>query len=156
MDRDEFKQWASDVERRFPDLGTHIALLPKEQRDVWFADIFEHFELRDALAVNRRVFESGEGLAKYERDKLPSLFIRLLQEQRHARTQREAETRRQRYDGAWTQVTSHDAQMGRIYRELIRRQDEYRQRTGDQTPDDVRRDWLEELWAWNLETEGVT
>jgi hypothetical protein len=89
MTRDEWQHWFDDLRKRLPETATYVETLSQETRDEWFDGIFEPHELRDALAVNRKLWESGEGLGKFERDRLPSVFIRELGKQRFEREQRE-------------------------------------------------------------------
>lgn len=146
MDRSEFRIWADDLLKRLPDLGAHVDALPKDTRDVWFTDIFEPCDLRDGYQLNKRLMESGEGLAKYERDKLPALFIRILQEVAHKRRQADDKTRQRHVEA--NKLLRGDPIMGRVLRQLEARQRVYRQEHDvKETPDRLRREWLDELWA---------
>jgi hypothetical protein len=143
MNRDDYRQWGEDLMRRLPDLGTYLNSLPKDTRDCWFEDIFESHDLEDALAMNRRLMTEGEHVAKFDRDKLPSVFIRLLGE---SRLKREKRGRHDSFSGAMSRVTE-DSQMGAVYRRVMSRMAEYRDRQGVKfTPAELVHEWVDDEW----------
>ena len=105
MDHAESKQWIADLARRMPDLAKHVRGMPDETKRLWHDEIFSKHELRDALAMNRKLFETGEGGSRWERDKIASVFIRHLSEISYAREQRER-TQRRETRGAQQRVKS--------------------------------------------------
>lgn len=86
MDRAEFKKWACDFRARFPASGDWLINLPEETRDVWFEDVFSLFDLADCLQVNRELMRSGE-IEAYQREKIPTVFMRRCQEIAYEREQ---------------------------------------------------------------------
>lgn len=151
MDRPEFKLWVDDLRRRLPEVGYFVATLPEETRDIWFNGIFAEHSLCDAYAVNVELMHTGEGLARYERDRLPSLFREKLKAKRSARTSGEIQRSRIPYAGAWTNTTEDDAINAPCYRELLRRMAAYRAEHGVRdVPDELVHEWNEELWENDL------
>lgn len=156
MQRDEFKTWHDDLARRLPETAAYIAGLPQESRDMWFAEIFESHELRDALALNAKMFASGEGTAKYARDELPSLFCRMLRDQRYDRENRAESAKRQSRErkrrGRATGVASVDVTatvrsdpvMTRMLEYVQDRIREYRQETAQQPPGELLSRWADQ------------
>lgn len=116
MTRDQFAEWVADLVKRMPDLGRHLTTLPKESRDVLYEDIFSRHELRDALQMTYRMWESGECCSKWERDKLASYFIKTLQTIAYERNVREEKSRRNSSRGAMKHVTVTDPKMSRWFR----------------------------------------
>lgn len=88
MTRDEFADWIAHFATRFPTTGDWVLALPRATLDVWFGDVFERLELRDCLAVNVSLMESGE-IEAWQRERIPSLFIKRCQDIAYARRQRE-------------------------------------------------------------------
>jgi hypothetical protein len=88
MTREELQEWFEDLKHKLPETAAYYSSLSAETRDEWFG-IFSPHALCDALTMNWRMFESGEGTNRFERDRLPSLFRRLLNECKHARQQLE-------------------------------------------------------------------
>jgi hypothetical protein len=149
MNRDEFKLWFDDLKNRLPETAAFFASLDQRTRDDWF-EVFEPYELCDALEANKRIWRSGEGLAKYQRDQLGSMFIRELAHVKYER-QRAAGVRSKTLpdyigSGASDRVT-HDSEMGFVYRRVTARMADYRSEHGEQcTPPDLIRQWCEEQW----------
>lgn len=146
MTRDEWNRWFDDLKRRLPEMAAYIAGLPEETRDCWFEDIFEQHELEDALSLNYRLMTSGEHVAKFDRDKLPSVFIRLLGEIKGKREHRTRPVAEFEYRGAMSRV-KHDSQMGAVYRRVRSRMAEYREQHGAKfTPPELIHEWVDEEW----------
>lgn len=91
MDKVDFREWARHFVTRFPVTGAWFMGLQPEVRDAWFDDVFSTLELRDCMAVNAALMADGE-LAAYDREKIPSIFIKRCQEVRHARQAKERKT----------------------------------------------------------------
>jgi hypothetical protein len=139
MERDEFRRWADDLSTRLPSLAKYVLELSTSARAVWFDDIFANFELRDALAMNQELMASGEGLSTYERDKLPSLFIRTMSGIVARRQYREEERRVHR--GARRTVMI-DAIMGPMLRQVTDQVRDYkRDHDGELPSDELVREW---------------
>ncbi len=145
MNRDQWNQWFDDFSARLPETAAYLAKQSQATRDAWFEGIFEAHDLEDALQMNRRLWETGEGISRFERDKLPSLFIRTLQEVAYDRQQREqTHKRRPDYLGAM-QAVQGDAVMGPAFRNVVSKIREYKQtNSGDMPSNALISQWTRE------------
>lgn len=168
MTRDEFKKWLNDFSKRFPSTGEWLKKLDRETLEHWFDGVWSSFELRDALAVNERMMIEFE-IEPWERERLPKIFIKRLQEQRYYRNKREEDARnrqreieyrrrlkQQRRDGASPgerlDVTRQfTTSMVAAYSDLREMRRDYRKDHGEYMPDVVWRKACDEY----LETHEV-
>lgn len=87
MTAEEFAKWLTDFGRRFPDAGAWL----REKRatqDIWFKDCFSSLELTDCVAVNMQLMASGRLNESWNRDRIPSIYLKRCAEIRHDRLQR--------------------------------------------------------------------
>jgi hypothetical protein len=142
MDRDQFKTWGLDFARRFPEAGGYVMNLSQATRDLWFEEVFSKHELKDALAVNRELDESGEGLAKYERDQLRGNLERLLRTQAFDRETREIENKRRTF--AIHKAMAANPVMGPMLTQVTGKIREFKRETGELPPEETIARWTEQ------------
>lgn len=92
MNKSEFNEWGEDLANRMPSTGEWLFSLPPSTREVWFEDVFSNFELQDAIAANRDLMASG-GVKAYDRENLPAIMLRKIQEWHSVRTHEEERKR---------------------------------------------------------------
>lgn len=141
MTRDEWNRWFADFRQRLPETAGYIAGLPQETRDAWFDGIFAPHDIDDALAMSLKLMTDGEGIGRFDRDKLPSLFIRTLAEIRYTREQRKSgRTRRPDHIGAMNAVRG-DAVMGAALRHVTTLIRKHKQEHGTMPSDELISQW---------------
>lgn len=162
MNRTEFKEWLDHFRLRFPATGEWMAGLATGTIAAWFEDVFATLELRDCLAVNVQLAKDGE-LAAYDRERIPSIFIRRAQEIAHERRRREqtrnptADTefiRRARERGLdpFSTIRS-DRIMGQAFRTIQQSMSERRDR-GVKLTQEIIHDLTEQAFADNYDADA--
>lgn len=111
MNKSEFARWMKDFRTRFPATGNWVTGLDKETLKCWYEDVFAAFELRDALAVNEQLMTDGE-LEAWQREKIPAIFIRKLQEQSWRRRQRELDAKAEKAEAERRQRIAQQRRRG--------------------------------------------
>lgn len=101
MTRDEFNLWLKELRRRMPDTHTWLGK-QGDTASVWFEDVFANLEYDVAISALSQVWR--EGLAPYERERLPAIISKKHGEicwKRKQDQQRAAEKRRQKETGTF-------------------------------------------------------
>jgi hypothetical protein len=157
MTRDDFKDWMKDFRARFPQSGTWLYGLDRDTLRTWFDDVFSNFELRDAKAVNYQLMMGDGEIEAWQRERLPAIYIRRMQEQlfrRRAREEDAKEKRRERErrsrlsDGSCaTSIAATLRKSGNQSVDDLRLiLQAYKKEHGKDMPDDLRSEAYAEYW----------
>ena len=84
MTRDEFARWLEDLRCRLPDTHRWLAGASGTAK-IWYDDVFAELEYDLATSALGHVWK--EGLPAYDREKLPAIISRKVQEIRYRRKQ---------------------------------------------------------------------
>lgn len=152
MDREEFRKWAIDFGERFPASGDFLGSLPSATREKWFDEIFAGLTLADCLEVSRRIMAQGD-LAAYQREHIPSIFIKRCSElkwERDLAAKKRADEQFKKEQGE-NSFAGTRARFTPIMKRILKRvefaQREYSETHGGEwMPDADRRQLLDELF----------
>lgn len=141
MTKQEYAQWLDDFSKRFPDAGAWLKSRPATLQ-VWFDDCFSSLEYTDCRAVSIKLMESGGLNEAWNRDKIPSIYlkqcgvIRADRERRIQERELKKETARREAVVRGGGIINSDASMRECFMQVIRLPKHMRRAFIDQFFDD--------------------